>query len=335
MKEIYSQETINFFHKISPKVFKENHSEFMLRCPYCGDSKKDNSKTRLYISKKQPVFNCFNCGESGHIYKLFKDFKSLIYKNNIFDNDLTKNKIFNDNYDFSSFTSKESKYTIKYEKTKIKYNLNNDRDNITLEQKKYLKNRNINIDDIINDHYLNKKIIFNTNYFIESVINKFNDQSKLIQNDIGIGFLSYFNYLFNVRSLQNNDKFKYIKYKINTKKDYFVIINEKCNNDNVIFSEGPFDILKTYLYLKNEFDVKYYISIGSKKYEEAIKYFLINFKSLNNSYFLIDSDTNEGYYKYIIKKYKPFFVNMLVYMNSSGKDWGENKITPFMVYKKI
>ena len=69
--------------------------------------------------------------------------------------------------------------------------------------------------------------------------------------------------------------------------------------------------------------------------DNQLNYDISYFKSLNNSYFLIDSDTNEGYYKYIIKKYKAFFTNMFVYMNSSGKDWGENKITPFMVYKKI
>jgi len=143
MVEIYSNETIEFFHKISPNIFKENHNEFMLRCPYCGDSKKNNTKTRLYISKKQPVFNCFNCNESGHIYKLLKDFKTLIYQNNIFDNDITKNKIFNDNYDPSTLNIKETKYSVKYEKTKIKYNLNNDRNNINDEQKKYLIDRGI------------------------------------------------------------------------------------------------------------------------------------------------------------------------------------------------
>lgn len=51
----------------------------LLRCPYCGDSKKDPLKCHLQISKKLwkgkdiLVWRCVRCDNSGHVYKLLNE----------------------------------------------------------------------------------------------------------------------------------------------------------------------------------------------------------------------------------------------------------------------
>lgn len=45
-----------------------NNTEFLMRCPFCGDSRKDRSDAHFYISlrdDKPHFYNCFLCGTKG------------------------------------------------------------------------------------------------------------------------------------------------------------------------------------------------------------------------------------------------------------------------------
>ena len=54
------------------------------RCPICGDSKKDLTKTRFYLftnkAKTGFSFSCKNCGESGSFHSFMKEYHPQIYQ---------------------------------------------------------------------------------------------------------------------------------------------------------------------------------------------------------------------------------------------------------------
>lgn len=55
-------------------------SEFIGRCPYCGDSKKSNSKKRFHLNYKNEnsvYFHCFNCGITGSFIDLYCYLKNI------------------------------------------------------------------------------------------------------------------------------------------------------------------------------------------------------------------------------------------------------------------
>ncbi len=52
---------------------QNNGTHFHARCPLCGDSKISRTKKRFHLDYKNgnPVFNCFNCNESGGFLKIY------------------------------------------------------------------------------------------------------------------------------------------------------------------------------------------------------------------------------------------------------------------------
>lgn len=54
--------------KIPEGKLVSNNTEFLMRCPFCGDSRKDRSDAHFYISlrdDKPHFYNCFLCGTKG------------------------------------------------------------------------------------------------------------------------------------------------------------------------------------------------------------------------------------------------------------------------------
>lgn len=62
--------------------FKQRGDTYNFRCPLCGDSKKDKSKTRGYLYKKSNMmfFHCHNCNESMSFGKLLKRLDGILYR---------------------------------------------------------------------------------------------------------------------------------------------------------------------------------------------------------------------------------------------------------------
>jgi hypothetical protein len=59
---------LKYIHTLGTRLLKWHETGFnawAFRCPYCGDSKKSQNKTRGYIYEKDGYFKfkCFNCGE--------------------------------------------------------------------------------------------------------------------------------------------------------------------------------------------------------------------------------------------------------------------------------
>ena len=79
-----------FISLISPKLqkFKRVKSDlYNFRCPICGDSKKNKSKTRgyLYAMKADVNFKCHNCGSSMTFSSFIKHLDPVIHKQYVFE----------------------------------------------------------------------------------------------------------------------------------------------------------------------------------------------------------------------------------------------------------
>jgi len=64
------------FEKVSSS---SNGSHFLARCSLCGDSNKSKAKRRFNLdyNNGNPIWHCFNCGESGSFLELFCRFEGL------------------------------------------------------------------------------------------------------------------------------------------------------------------------------------------------------------------------------------------------------------------
>ena len=78
---------IKFSNLVSTRLerFKiKSYNPYManFRCPICGDSKKDSSKTRGNFFQKQDsiIFKCFNCGASRNISSFLRELDPVLYK---------------------------------------------------------------------------------------------------------------------------------------------------------------------------------------------------------------------------------------------------------------
>lgn len=62
--------------------YKQRGDTYNFRCPLCGDSKKDKTKTRGYLYRKSNMmfFHCHNCGESMSFGKLLKRIDGILYR---------------------------------------------------------------------------------------------------------------------------------------------------------------------------------------------------------------------------------------------------------------
>ena len=79
-----------FIGLISPRLEKFKQVKpnlYNFRCPICGDSKKNKSKTRgyLYNIKADINFRCHNCGASMTFSNFLKELDSVIHKQYVFE----------------------------------------------------------------------------------------------------------------------------------------------------------------------------------------------------------------------------------------------------------
>lgn len=76
------------------KFKKKRDGEWNMRCPFCGDSKKNKLKTRFYIGEKSGklFYMCHNCQTNGHISKLFEYLDPQLYKEYVYETFISNNE---------------------------------------------------------------------------------------------------------------------------------------------------------------------------------------------------------------------------------------------------
>lgn len=317
--------------------------ETRIRCPFCGDSKKDPNATRLYIANKPPFkFICFNCGVSGIV-------------NDKFLNILNGNE---SSYEIATylkqkrqeasrqgnFIGSRSKANLPYFRKKLDFSITRFSD---IKKLDYLNNRlgtSITIDDV--EKYkivLNIQDFFNKNGVdINKRFTTEREKRQFIEiREKYIGFLSSDRNIIVFRNTDPNcgdkerfanirvylfdeDEFESTKtYNIGNKVDIYK------PKHKVILTEGIIDIIGVYEHFyKGKVDESDYIFMANcgKSFQTSLEH--ITSLSLLDNDITIYSDSDVGMKMYNkLKRHSPelAYNNVEVLYNTIGKDFGVRK----------
>lgn len=58
--------------------YLETDNDYRFNCPFCDDGR---NKHKLYVSKDEDVWHCFNCGRSGSLTGFIKQYENISYQN--------------------------------------------------------------------------------------------------------------------------------------------------------------------------------------------------------------------------------------------------------------
>ena len=217
-----------FIGLISPKLQKFKRVKpdlYNFRCPICGDSKKNKSKTRgyLYAVKTNVNFKCHNCGASMSLNNFLKTVDPYVHKQYTFEK-------FKDGHTGRNFVAEEPKF--KFEPPKFKPKLDLPKASENQIAKQYLERRNINP----------SKFYYTDTFkgWVNTLVTKFDDV-KYDEPRIIIPLI-YENQLIGIqgRSLGPNSV-KYITIMLDEDAPKIYGLDEVDTKKPIYILEGPFD----------------------------------------------------------------------------------------------
>jgi len=198
---------------------------YNFRCPICGDSQKNKSKTRgyLYAVKADMNFRCHNCGASMTLSNFIKTIDPVIHKQYVFER-------FKDNKTGRGTVVEEPKFN--FEAPQFKSKLDLPKASTNPAAKKYLENRKLNPDKF----YYTDKFKAWSNSHKKTFDSVTYDEPRIIIP------LFYKNTLigFQGRSL-GPSKVKYITVMINDDAPKIYGLDTIRKSSPVFVTEGPFD----------------------------------------------------------------------------------------------
>ena len=198
---------------------------YNFRCPICGDSQKNKSKTRgyLYAIKANVNYKCHNCGASMSLNNFIKQIDPVIAKQYAFEK-------FKDGHTGRNFVTEEP--TFNFESPKFKKKLDLPKASTVPIAKLYLEKRKLNPTKF----YYADKFKAWTNSLKETFEDVNYDEPRIIiplyYKDDLVGFQG--------RSLGPN-KVKYITVMINDNAPKIYGLDEITKESPVYITEGPFD----------------------------------------------------------------------------------------------
>ena len=198
---------------------------YNFRCPICGDSQKNRSKTRgyLYAIKANVNYKCHNCGASMSLNNFIKHVDPVIAKQYAFEK-------FKDGHTGRNFVTEEPIFKFEAPKFKQKLDLPKASDNAIA--KLYLEKRKLNPTKF----YYADKFKAWSNTLKETFDSVEYDEPRIIiplfYKDNLVGFQG--------RSLGPN-KVKYITVMISDSAPKIYGLDEIETNSSVYITEGPFD----------------------------------------------------------------------------------------------
>jgi len=217
-----------FIGLLSPRLqkFKKIKSDlYNFRCPICGDSQKNKSKTRgyLYAVKADMNFRCHNCGASMTLSNFLKEIDPVIHKQYVFER-------FKNGKTGRGTVVEEPKF--KFETPKFKPKLDLPRASANPDAKKYLEDRKL---DPTKFYYTDKFKAWSNSHKQTFDDVKYDEPRIIIPlfyQDTLVGFQG--------RSL-GPSKVKYITVMINDDAPKIYGLDEIRTINSVYITEGPFD----------------------------------------------------------------------------------------------
>lgn len=308
--------------------------EIIIRCIFCGDSRKDPNKGHFYIMNRAPYkYYCQKCQSKGVVNQ------NLLSRLNVSDYSVVS--LINQN-----LVDYQKKLTIKYG-SEINYFNNQELDfypnqYTDLENSKihYLQDRlNIVLEEKDVETY---KLVLNVKDFLEKnkidiekrlKTNKDRDMFNKIQKYC-IGFLTADKNTIICRSLDvEKTGFRYHNYSlfpdnVETKKLYTVKKNLDLSlpEHKIIMTEGIIDILGVHNHISNRDPEPLYVSNNGKSFLFVLDY-LASLSLLNvDIQIYSDRDVNIKFYEYVMRNSRLAKFNGLnIYYNKISKDYGVEK----------
>ena len=217
-----------FIGLVSPKLqkFKRVKADlYNFRCPICGDSKKNKSKTRgyLYAVKANTNFKCHNCGASMSLNNFLKQVDPAVHKQYVMEK-------FKEGHTGRSFVTEEPEF--KFETPKFKKKLKLPKASENPKSSGYLTARKLNPDDFYYAEHFKK--------FVNSLKPTFDD-TKHDEERIIIPLY----YEKNLIGLQgrsiNPNPVKYITVMLDDDAPKIYGLDNIRRDAPVYITEGPFD----------------------------------------------------------------------------------------------
>jgi predicted RNA-binding Zn-ribbon protein involved in translation (DUF1610 family) len=198
---------------------------YNFRCPICGDSQRNKSKTRGYIYsvKNNTNFKCHNCGASMSFSNFIKELDPSLHKQ-------YKMEKFKEGHTGKNFVVEEPKF--EFVKPIFKPKLDLPRASENPDAKAYLENRKLNS----NNYYYAERFKEWTNSLKPTFESTIKDEPRIIiplfyQNTL-VGFQG--------RALDSN-KVKYITIMLSDNAPKIYGLDGIQKNKTVYITEGPFD----------------------------------------------------------------------------------------------
>jgi len=285
-----------------------------MRCPKCGDSQKNLKEAHMYLkcdlNDNDPIlYNCFrgNCGAKGKVdSKFLKLLDVYIKEMDIMDNQIFKKIPSIKNTNIDVITGPPNLYS---------------------DQIKYICHRlgtGLSMED-----YDKFKIIWDIDSLYQYITNN-RIKNILPSNRDSISFLSDDKSALMTRFFDDNiseTPWRKIKMFASENKSFYTVksILDLFTNENITINigEGIFDVLSVYKNF-NTGDNSVYIAALGADYESALVYMISKglMGSNVNINVYIDSDIDEKFLVYKLKKYKWLFNSITIYKNTLYKDVG-------------
>lgn len=221
-----------------PKFQSQKDGNWKCRCILCGDSKRNENKTRGYFYKKKEklVYHCFNCGITKSLYDFIKDLDPELHKEYVFE-------LYKERKSYNEVEKKEEKLEEKIEPKKPECILDHLMDRLdTLPE-----------DNIAVKYCIDRKIpssAFKKLYFIDDIrkvvqLNeKYKESLTIEEPRLFIPFYDTDGILVGgtMRALRGEAR-RYVTVKIKEDVPYIFGIVDADSSKTLYVVEGPFDSL--------------------------------------------------------------------------------------------
>lgn len=340
-KKQLKQNIINSLCRL-PHAKQRGFDQYSVRCPFCGDSYKNEDSTHLYVKidpnddEMPMLFHCLRCDVGGVLTP------SVLRTLEINDLNINSNLI-----SYNKRATKLYNRKLGISNNKLNYltplPLDN---NLTEEKKRYIENRlgvSMSIEEMVR-----LKIVFNLADFlkqneIERITCK-KERALVLQNDF-VGFLSYKNEYINFRNIRKS-KERYYKYSVLRNLDntgnFYSIPNkiDLFTNETIVINlaEGVFDILGIFYHLnKMNLTNNIYAAVCGCGFVNVLKYYL-NLGLVGDNIIVnifSDADRSPYFYRNLRDELEQWVGKINLYYNSIGKDYGVPKDKINLITKKI
>jgi len=214
------------------KFSRKKDNLYTFRCPYCGDSKRNQNKTRgyFYLKKNDILFKCHNCLVGRTFANFLKDNANDLYDRYLLERykDGLTGKATN------TPTPKFSFETPVFRKQEQVFNLPNIESlNNTHPAKQYLLDRKI------------PESFYSNFYYAEDFNAWENNENKIKEPRIVLPLISEDGNVFGyqARSLNKNAKLRYITSILDKQHPKLFGLDRVNKKNNIFITEGPFDSL--------------------------------------------------------------------------------------------